>query len=201
MFLIYDWLSQSKSVGQYFLRFGLVILCSIIFISSMLGISYTMNEIIRSSNKSYILISMTEFNSMITIGLMISIIIAIYCYIDSIRYFKKFRFGKTIENYCSLGFAIVLIIIISSLVYFCNNYYVFYNDKIEKHNILGKTMYSYKDIKFTDIGYKKIRYDEYLYYNVNFKNGESVNIANGLVLEPNEKNLILKLDKIINQNK
>lgn len=197
MFLIYDWLRESKSIGQYFFRGCLFILYIILIICSVAVI----NKIILNYNRDYVLISMTKFNSNFIIGLLISIILAIYCYIDITKFVRKFKLGRNIENCCSLGFIIGLIMIILGLVYFCNNYYVFYNDKIEKHSILGTTMYSYKDIKSTNTGYKEIRYDKYLYYKVNFKNGESIDIANGLVLEPTEKNAVLEIDKIIRKTK
>lgn len=195
--LIYDWLRESKSIGQYFLRCCFFILYIILIICS----TTVINKIILDCNKNYILISMSKFNSMVIVGLFISIILAIYCYIDIVRYTKEFKFGRNIENYCRLGFIITLTVIISSLVYFCNNYYVFYNDRIEKHNIFGNNIYSYKDIQSIDTGYKKIKSGEYLYYRINLKNGKSVDIANGLVLEPNEEKIVLKVDKITKANR
>lgn len=201
MFLIYDWLRESKSIGQCFFRIGILILCSIVLMALILGLSYVINKIIISSNENYILISMTKFNSIIIIILMLCIALVIDFYRSSMKNIKEFRFGWKAEKRCKIGFIIGLIMIISGLVYFCNNYYVFYNDKIEKHGILGTTMYSYKDIKSTNTGYKEIKYDKYLYYKVNFKNGESIDIANGLLLEPTEKNVVLEIDKIISKTK
>lgn len=62
-------------------------------------------------------------------------------------------------------------------------------------------IYSYKDIQSIDTEYKKIKYEEYLYYRINLKNGKSVDIANWLVLEPNEEKLVLKVDKITKANR
>ncbi|WGX76905.1 hypothetical protein QJS64_07750 [Paraclostridium bifermentans] len=202
MFFIYSWLMEGKSIRNFILRLGLVGLYLTIFISSVLGMSNIINETIIKSNKNYILISMGTPNYIILIGLMVSIIIVVTLYIDIRIYFRNIGIGKDIKVY-NLGFIIVLIVLISGLVYCANKYYIFYNDRIERNSILEayKQKYSYKDIQSINSGNRNIREYKYLYYNVNFKNKESVNIANGLLLQPNEINSVLEINKIINKNK
>ncbi|RDY22417.1 hypothetical protein CHF27_013560 [Romboutsia maritimum] len=202
MFFIYNWLIEAKSIRHFILKLGLGVLYLMICIFSILGISKILNEFILGSSKNYILISMTNSNYRILIGAMIAIIIVITLYIDTRIYLRNIRIEKDIKIY-NLGFTIVLIIFISGLVYCANNYYIFYNDRIEKNNIFGvnKHKYSYKDIQSINKGNKHIRGYKYLYYNINFKNNESVNIVNGLLLQPNETKLVLEIDNIIDKNK
>lgn len=185
-----------KKIYKYKLQLLIYLSVGIIF---LLGTSSIINKLILVFNKKYILISMDNTNYLILIGLILSIPILFILYY---RYKKIFKsINQPIKKTYILSFVIILIGIFLGIIYFSNNYYIFYNDKIVKHNMLKTKTYNYTDVISINSQNTYIKNFNCTNYNVSFKDNNSVNIYNGLLMEPNEIKSVLKIKTIIDKNK
>lgn len=125
-------------------------------------------------------------------------IVPVYSGLIGLEQEEKVKAGKAYN----ITFGLLILINILGFIYFINDYTVVFEDKIEKHSILKfeNTAYKYEDIKDISVGVWPTRHG-ILYYKVNFKDGENINIASNNVSNNNNSlDGLVKVNRIIKEN-
>ncbi len=219
MYSQYNWLFDVSSIGQFFKRLGILILSIILFLIYIMAVSSGISRIILNNpkNNGHILINMPILSSIICIvtpGIIIALIIVYFVFrkdftiggrtrvISSTTYYMEDNKMKIDKRY-SLSFAILILISALLFFYFVNSYYVIFDNKIEKRNILSSKEISFliQDIKEVSIGVKNNRkYGCSLYYKIVLKNDVTINAANNMIAVEDETKGLQKINDIVKKN-
>lgn len=177
------------------------------------------NEILSSfigndfKYKDSILINTSTVNMVLVLGLPIGLLVLIIIYFVLKRYSSGTKIVTVYSGMIQLGqmekvkasktynitFIILILGSILGFIYFVNDYTVIFEDRIDKNSILGykNISYKYEDIKEAEIGVWPTRHGS-LYYKIQFKDGEIINIAaNNLGNNNNSLDGLVKINKII----
>lgn len=198
------WMFGENSIKGYLIKLCVFILLFLILLLYFINLTKLIIYLINKNNSGYICFNMTVLNSIICFFIPIIIIIVI-CSVYIVmkltrqRVFKSNKFNRWKVKYYFIIVALVLI-----FIYAINNYILFNKNGVIKHNIISclKEEYYYSDIEFIEVGAEKYGKKYYkLYYNIVFIDGYKVNLANGVLANNYNIDDIIKIDKIIRENK
>jgi hypothetical protein len=219
MYSQYNWLFDVDSIGQFFKRLGIIVLSIILFLIYIIVVGSGVSALIlnNSKNKGHILIIIPILSSiicMITPGLVIVLIIVYFLFrkdfinngksetITSSIYQLIDDKSKVDKKYIIL-FVSLIIVSILLFLYFVNNYYVVFDNKIQKRNILSskESSFDFQYIKEVSLGVKnRGKYGGSLYYKVILENGLVINAANNIIAVEDELAGLQKFNNVIKRN-
>lgn len=202
MYSNFNWLFDVNSIGQFFKRLIILVLSITIFLVYIFTVGGICTSLITKNihSKEYILITTSFINSIIFIAVPAVVVGLIILYFKLAKYCtpsreipvlygtisrEKYKSYKVSKKY-KATFSILILMNILLFLYSINNYYVIFDNKIEKHNIISlkQRTYSYNDIKDLSIGVKdRGKYGGSLYYKITFKDGNKINIADNILGE------------------
>lgn len=178
------------SIGGFFKRIGIIIITVIIVLGYMGGMGTLTFKVISRNSKGYMLLdtSMLNYIMLMVIPILLVILLCIYFIFKKDAYEPLeytpvysgiYRKNKSNKIQYNVVFAGLFAVLLSAYLYGISNYYAVFENRIEKHNLLGfkdKT-YSYKDIEEVSIYVKEHKSGGSLYYKVYFKDGYKINLA------------------------
>lgn len=216
MYSNYNWLFDVNSIGQFFKRLIIIVLSIIAFLAYVFTVGNICESIITKNmdSKNYILITTSPFNFIMFMAAPALFVLLIILYFKLAKYCthsreipvlygtisrREYKSSKVSKGY-KVTFIILILGTILLFLYSINNYYVMFDNKIEKHNIISLKhhSYSYDDIKEVSIGVKnRGKYGGSLYYKIMFKDGNKINIADNILSENESVESLIKFNDVV----
>lgn len=216
MYSNYNWLFDVDSIGQFFKRLIIIVLSVIAFLAYVFTVGNICTNIIIKNidSKNYILITTSILNFIMLMAVPALLVLLIILYFKLAKYCthsreipvlygtisrSEYKSSKVSKRY-RVTFIILILGTILLFLYSINNYYVIFDNKIEKHNIISlkQHSYSYDDIKEVSIGVKnRGRHGGSLYYKIMFKDGNKINIADNILSENEPVESLIKFNDVV----